>query len=583
MRKRWKRNDDDINYWQSQSDMLTALILILILVILLLVLYLIQAPEEDFIDMWEGDTFGEETTEGTTEMYFWGREEDSPDSGEGGGAPVLSPTPTPTPSPTITPGGGGDGGGGGGGGDEEDDEEDRNEFPEEGEKSAVFVMVIDGDTERTIKESGITFELYGPNETLMTLNTYYPERITFRDFSTTESGTFYLPEKIHQGTYSFHDVTEPKGYSLAENQEFYVEDYYDWEEPFVVRIPVYPARNVIRLQMLDAADGSVLSGGTFEVTAAEDIITPDGTLRYRLGELVSVIECDEFGYGESEELYLGNYTLTEVDIPEYYASIEGRSFEMELMKKTQADASVTSLESERTEFTLTLTDELYPTKPIANVPFAVSYSGAQEGSEVLYTDLHGQIVLNELLKNTSYRIRQVKSVGEYYPDEEEYRFLVTGDGRIDGEGAATSLDLTNWILRVKIGVIDALLHTQVSDVSLSLYDSQDQLVRSWTSMGSAIMISDIDEGEYYVTINGDTSKKYPINVQNRKEIQELNVRLFSLMSLAITGGILLLLSATAFAVYSSHRKQQAKKRAEKELQALRKEKQRRRRSKAQQK
>ena len=44
------------------------------------------------------------------------------------------------------------------------------------------------------------------------------------------------------------------------------------------------------------------------VVAAEDIATLDGTVRYTAGQVVDTIECDEEGYGESQELYLGTYT-----------------------------------------------------------------------------------------------------------------------------------------------------------------------------------------------------------------------------------------------------------------------------------
>ena len=48
-----------------------------------------------------------------------------------------------------------------------------------------------------------------------------------------------------------------------------------------------------------------LSGAVYEITAAEDIITPDGTTRYSKGEVVDTVTTDETGLAESKLLYLG--------------------------------------------------------------------------------------------------------------------------------------------------------------------------------------------------------------------------------------------------------------------------------------
>ena len=55
---------------------------------------------------------------------------------------------------------------------------------------------------------------------LQTLHTYYPEKIEYKQYKTTKNGTFYLPEKITRGWYSFHNLTAPAGYSKAEKPRF---------------------------------------------------------------------------------------------------------------------------------------------------------------------------------------------------------------------------------------------------------------------------------------------------------------------------------------------------------------------------
>ena len=58
-----------------------------------------------------------------------------------------------------------------------------------------------------------------------------------------------------------------------------------------------------------------LAGATYEITAAEDIITPDGSLRYAKDTVVDTLTTDENGTAESKALYLGKYTVRETKAP----------------------------------------------------------------------------------------------------------------------------------------------------------------------------------------------------------------------------------------------------------------------------
>ena len=58
-----------------------------------------------------------------------------------------------------------------------------------------------------------------------------------------------------------------------------------------------------------------LPGAVYEITAAEDIITPDGTTRYGKGEIVDTVTTDKTGLAESKPLYLGKYEIREIKAP----------------------------------------------------------------------------------------------------------------------------------------------------------------------------------------------------------------------------------------------------------------------------
>ena len=134
--------------------------------------------------------------------------------------------------------------------------------------------MIDGETGRAVRRAGIAFELYeeqikGDGGAKRFLNTYYPEKIEYRSYATTEAGVFYLPEKIEQGHYYFKQITELAGYDPAETAYFDVDDSYDWPDPFVVSIEVFPSKNIIPVRLTDADTGEPIPDGTFRITAAE--------------------------------------------------------------------------------------------------------------------------------------------------------------------------------------------------------------------------------------------------------------------------------------------------------------------------
>ena len=379
MKNKKRRNSSEIEYWQPTSDMLISILLILLLVILLLGLYLNYVPDD--YDPNKGDGPPESTTQ------YDGHEDhredhlfDNPEKNENEGA---------------------------GNGDEQgtDKGDQPGEYPDEGVKSAVHVTLIDAETKQAVKEAGVTFELYSDKNALQTLNTYYPEFITYRDFATTKDGTFYLPEKIWPGVYYFHETTEAAGYDVAENTRFKIDHLYDWPKPLEVSIPVYPSRNVVRVQLTDKDTGQAVTGGTFNVIAAENVTTADGTLRYKAGDIAAVITLDEKGYGESPPVYLGNYTIRQQQIPEYYASIL-EDIQANVGKRTEEGPNPYAIRTEKTKITIELTDELHPEQAIEGVSYEITAEGKPAATYT--TDRTGSIKLDDVGKGVTYHVKQTR-------------------------------------------------------------------------------------------------------------------------------------------------------------------------------
>lgn len=58
-----------------------------------------------------------------------------------------------------------------------------------------------------------------------------------------------------------------------------------------------------------------LEGAVYEITAAEDIVTLDGTVRAKKGEVVDTVTTGKDGTAKSKELYLGKYEVKEITAP----------------------------------------------------------------------------------------------------------------------------------------------------------------------------------------------------------------------------------------------------------------------------
>ena len=529
MKMRRKRGfDDGLNSWQPATDMFSGLVLILLLIILLLSLYLAHITEDNEIDPDPGSSVSVNSYDGIGAVISrpettGGNQNDGGDDDGGEGDEPEGSSEADLSGGTTDHDGGGTGNGSGTG---------TGVGPSRGMKSAVYVVMVDAETDRTIKEEGVQFELYGADNSLQVLNVYYPDKVSFRSYETTEAGTFYLPEKLIEGTYVLHELTEPEGYDAAENQEFALDDIYDWSDPFTVKVPLSPSRNIIRIQMNDADDGMAVAGSTFDVIAKTDILTQDGTLRYHEGEIVDEIVCDENGYGESQELYLGEYTVREKEIADYYAG-QTEELDCTVEKKTEAEAELHELSAERTQIVLTLTDELYSSRGIEGATFKITADNGK--STTATTDSSGQIVFDELDKGTTYTIQQTAAAGDYRIDSNEYTVSVTADGRIDGE-AKKELKLTNRMLRVSIGAASNIFGGQKSGVELSLYDASGTLIRSWTTTNAPVTYTDLQVGSYYVTMGGNADKHYAFNVVDQADVQTVSVGANKAVKYVLAGG-----------------------------------------------
>lgn len=508
------------NYWQSMADSLVALLLCILLIMLLLMLYLVRIDDNKNVDDRLGYSYEQyaDPYDGSGN-HSYGRIDD--EAGD-------------TYNHNDNNGGnGGWGGGWGGGGDWEegdgDGEEDfQYEDPDPGagegeglDRAAVFVQVIDGETERTIKKEGITFELYKNDAVLQVLNTYYPKKISYKQYKTDNDGVFYLPERLIPETYYLQCLTAIPGYDTGDNSYFTIDKAYDWEDPFVVNVRLYPSKNTIELNMKDILDGKSISGAVFQVIAAENITTADGTLRYPENSVVDTITIGKDGTGRSKELFLGSYLLRQSSIPEYYGKLEKEEQVTLKSRTTTKQQEVVNLYGEKTTMEISVVDERYETIPVAGASLTLR-TGDGEVLQQLTTNAQGRVTLRNLKKNTTYHLRQESAPSGYQPATEDVTFRVSANGYINGAVSAAT-QIKNRTLRISVAVQDKLLRSFVSDVNLALMDAEGNILKSWSSTGLEQTIEGLAAGEYKLVMGGNLDGAITIQVEDTADIQQFRL------------------------------------------------------------
>ena len=229
------RETEPVTYWKSMVDAITTLMMVVLLILMFFVLCFLDAQSKMYDE--EGDSYDHNAYHGAYDDLYdpitpvptisiTPTPTVIPDDDNGGGG--VDPTPTPTPAPTPYEGEG-----------------------EGYDRAAVYAVLIDAETGHVIETPEVVFELYNAAGVRQSLDTHYPELITYTEYETTTDGDFYLPEKVRLGNYFLRQMTEVEGYDYSGDVYFEIDESYEWTDPFLVQIPLGPAKNNIQVQIND--------------------------------------------------------------------------------------------------------------------------------------------------------------------------------------------------------------------------------------------------------------------------------------------------------------------------------------------
>ena len=227
-------------------------------------------------------------------------------------------------------------------------------------ESYLKVVKLDKETGKQIAYEGASFEIYDSDNHRVTMQYTYPQVTSIHTFYTNKEGYLITPEKLPYGDYTLKEVQAPYGYVLDDTPIPFSISQENSSTDTGVTVVKVKARDVAQKGVINITKTgeifssveenkgvytpkysiSNLKGAIFEIYAAEDITTLDGTVRYEQGALVDTITTDDDGVAKSKELYLGKYTVIEKTAPNGYVH-NAAKYDAELTYAGQ-NVSVTS-------------------------------------------------------------------------------------------------------------------------------------------------------------------------------------------------------------------------------------------------
>ena len=227
-------------------------------------------------------------------------------------------------------------------------------------ESYLKVVKLDKETGKQIAYEGAAFEIYDSDNHRVTMQYTYPQVTSIHTFYTNKEGYLITPEKLPYGDYTLKEVQAPYGYVLDDTPIPFSISQENSSTDTGVTVVKVKARDVAQKGVINITKtGEIFSsveenngvytpkysvgnlkGAVFEIYAAEDITTLDGTVRYEQGALVDTVTTDDDGVAKSKELYLGKYTVIEKTAPNGYVH-NAAKYDAELTYAGQ-NVSVTS-------------------------------------------------------------------------------------------------------------------------------------------------------------------------------------------------------------------------------------------------
>ena len=386
-------------------------------------------------------------------------------------------------------------------------------------------------------ETGKVIELANTKFKILNLDTnqyvsQYVAGKVYDTFETDNSGKFITYLKLTAGNYKLVEVSSPKNYLLnTDGLEFTIGDdthyvYTNYGPVITVYFKDKQIKGIIEInkdgEIVTIDDNTFnyngrkdLEGITYNVEAAEDIMSADGNyIYYTKGTIVDTITTNNSGYGKSKELPLGKYIVYEISTSDSYI-LDEKQYEIELKElnnKTPIvyeNLKLTNL-LKKGSFEFTKTD-LVTGQPIANTGITI-FMETEDEDKIIFkgkTDDKGKIIINDLPLGKYYLI-ETDCEGYVITDEKVYFEIKENNEVVKAE--MTNKPITNDIELTKL---DFSTDEPIANTLIELYNADtDELIFSDRTDGyGKIIFKNVRYGRYYLIEKETSDSSYVLNTE----------------------------------------------------------------------
>ena len=453
-------------------------------------------------------------------------------------------------------------------------------------ESYVKIVKVDSETGKQIPYAGAGFQIYDPNDKLVTMTYTYPEVTTIDTFYTNSDGYLITPETLpYSKGYSVVEVQAPYGYVLDSTPIYFdITAENTTEENGVTIVKTEkkntPQKGTITVEKTGEIFSNVtssgekeivyqpeyslnsLSGAVFEIYADEDITTPDGTVRVKEDTLVDTIITGTNGKATSNEFYLGKYRVVEKTAP--YGFVLNKTVNhIELTYSGQNEkvtSTSTSFTNDRQKVIIDLTKILEQNEKfnigsndeILNVSFGLYADEdlkASNGTVIPENGLLEIITCNEKGKATfttdlpigSYYVKEISTDSHYILSEKKYPVVF----EYAGQDTATvhisvndGKEIENEIIygAIKGLKIDRETGENIAGALFGLFSIYEikfteeiAILTAESNEEGIFTFENVPYGEYIVcelkpaTGYLPNGESYPVTISENKEVVEINV------------------------------------------------------------
>lgn len=453
-------------------------------------------------------------------------------------------------------------------------------------ESYVKIVKVDSETGKQIPYAGAGFQIYAPNDKLVTMTYTYPEVTTIDTFYTNSDGYLITPETLPYGKgYSVVEVQAPYGYVLDSTPIYFdITAENTTEENGVTIVKTEkkntPQKGTITVEKTGEIFSNVtssgekeivyqpeyslngLSGAVFEIYADEDITTPDGTVRVKEDTLVDTVITGTNGKATSNEFYLGKYRVVEKTAP--YGFVLNKTVNhIELTYSGQNEkvtSTSTSFTNDRQKVIIDLTKILEQNEKfnigsndeILNVSFGLYADEDLKASngtvipengliEIITCDEKGKATFTTDLPIGSYYVKEISTDNHYILSDKKYPVAFESAGQNSATVHITVNDggpIENEIIygTIKGLKIDRETGENIAGALFGLFSIYEIKFTEETAILTAesneegiFTFENVPYGEYIVcelkpaTGYLPNGESYPVTISENKEVVEINV------------------------------------------------------------